>query len=740
MSTGLNPQYFVSLGLEDYLVDPSTGLPLSNGYIACYEDQQRGTSKPCYQLSGNPPNYTYEALPNPIPLSQTGTPTNASGEVVKIYYYPFDADNNLQLYYLVIYNSSNVPIYEIQAIPNIADSENPEVTSNVYENQLSNSQFVEVSFNSQIGLSLSFTGTITNQAYDVAPNWQIIVSTNGASNLIFNQVALEGSLDVPTNPPYVFQIQSSGAITSLQLVQKLSNNPDIWSSTTSATGYLAGYMLVSSLDGLPHTVSMYYAPSVSPSPQLIVSGSTGISGYTSLSGTVQLTAGVNSQDGNTGYVNIIVDLPVNVSMYITSLQAVGLPDNVNVQYSQETSNRQRDHLFNYYESQLKFKPIPSYLIGWDFPLNPAQFGVSGSLGDIGSNTSAYVWDQTIVYQSVSNSISYQRAAQAARSGLQITATASTKFAVIQYLSMNTVADILNSDLSVCVNMASSADTENIQGSVTLLYCTDSTLPDLNSNLSVVSALNSDGSVETTNGTWIEIPTLTTTDATFVLPGSGNGFFYDFNLQYFQKVTFPSEANFFAIVVGFGTVPSSAVCYFESISLVPGKISTRPAPQAQNEVLRECQYYYEKSYGQGINTGASGMGGELMIPQPLPLSNGSFYEGKLGDFQIIYKEEKIVAPTLIFWPPNGTITEGDIQYGIISLGTYEVPTSGTNPTNESVSSNWNQYSNSTTSVLYQSITSSAVMEFNTSGFPISTSQAQLQIEYSAGARLGLEAYV
>jgi len=287
VSTGLNQKYFTSLALEDYLNDPDSGLPLDSGYIECYSDTQRGTPKVAYQLSGNPQNYTYETLPNPIPLSPNGMPMNANGDIVKIYYYPFDEDDNLDLYYLKIYNEDGELKYEIQAIPNIADAQNPNETANVYENQLSNPQFVQVSFPDSIGISLDLEGALSNQEYQIAPNWRVTVSTSDDSNLTINRIWLQGSLDVPTNAPSVLQVQASGSITSLQLVQRLYNNPDIWSTTTDSAGYIAGTMLVSSLDGLAHTVSMYYSPSVAPSAQLIVTGSTGISGYTTLSETVE---------------------------------------------------------------------------------------------------------------------------------------------------------------------------------------------------------------------------------------------------------------------------------------------------------------------------------------------------------------------------------------------------------------------------------------------------------------------
>ena len=39
---------------------------------------------------------------------------------------------------------------------------------------------------------------------------------------------------------------------------------------------------------------------------------------------------------------------------------------------QNSVNRQNDYLFHYYNPLLQYKPIESFLIGWDFPVNPAQ--------------------------------------------------------------------------------------------------------------------------------------------------------------------------------------------------------------------------------------------------------------------------------------------------------------------------------------------------------------------------------
>ena len=61
----------------------------------------------------------------------------------------------------------------------------------------------------------------------------------------------------------------------------------------------------------------------------------------------------------------------------------------------------------------------------------------------------------------------------------------------------------------------------------------------------------------------------------------------------------SDTDKFAVVVTYSCPIASTVSVINSISVVPGSIPTRPAPQAPNEVLFECQNYYQMSYPVGI---------------------------------------------------------------------------------------------------------------------------------------------
>lgn len=117
----LDPRYFTTMGLEQYFVDKTTGLPLSNGYIEFYSDTNRSLFKPVFKISGSPPDYTYTELPNPSTLSGVGTFQDESNVNVNIYYFPYDIEGNLELYYIKVFDENGVLQFDRGGFPNIAD-------------------------------------------------------------------------------------------------------------------------------------------------------------------------------------------------------------------------------------------------------------------------------------------------------------------------------------------------------------------------------------------------------------------------------------------------------------------------------------------------------------------------------------------------------------------------------------------------------------------------------------------
>ena len=661
----LDPRYVTSVDLAPYLVDRVTGLPLANGTIEFWEDANRSVPKIVYELTGSPPNYTYTALPNPVPINAVGNISDNTGNNIALYYFPYDsmdeATANLQLYYVVVKDESGNVQFTREAWPNVTAATNPiGSNNNTVINQLSNPQFVDVFFNPAAPYVIPFTG---NTNINIAPDWQLQITATGSGTVTVTRNAIAGSLQVPTNPPYTITFNPSGDISALNLVQTLYHNPDIWSPGPSGTnGWIATNITFDSVTEL----TVLYAPSAGTTQTLLqdvnVSGT--VLEFTNI---VQLITPDNPDTGTSGYVDIVIQMSPTGITTLTSVQVVGLETiSDGVEYNQAPVNRQYDQLFHHYNQPLQYKPIASYLVGWDFPVNPAQaLGSSVSAFATGTNTSNYVWDQTIAFQTVTSGVSFSRDSNSG--GLVVTAAATGQFSLIQYLDMPIAYEVLNGPLSVNISAVTNV-MAGVEGVVSLWYCTDVNLPLIGSNLSIVNTMNTDGSINARHGNWAPVPRVNLPPAQFtVMPNTTTNFNdYGFNGWDLQGVSAVNTATYFAIVVGFAPMASTNTITFNSISLVPGSIATRPAPQTVGDVLMDCYRYYETSYPSNVVPGTATVPLNVVTsPMQSTLKNAGNNVVFIGQtFSILYKNKKrVTAPTVAVYSNNsGTIAN---VYGTIS---------------------------------------------------------------------------
>ena len=104
----INTSLLVSAAmLQDYLVDKTTGLPLTNGLISLYKDNARSYYKNWYYQTGTPGLYTWVPLDNPLHLSSSGTIQDPNGNDVIPFYYPFQENdqNTAEAYYITVYST-----------------------------------------------------------------------------------------------------------------------------------------------------------------------------------------------------------------------------------------------------------------------------------------------------------------------------------------------------------------------------------------------------------------------------------------------------------------------------------------------------------------------------------------------------------------------------------------------------------------------------------------------------------
>lgn len=679
----LDPHYVTTVDLLPYLVDKDTGQPLAGGYINFYQDDSRTTPKAVYELTGSPPNYTYTALPNPIQLSATGTIVDSSGNQCALYYYPYDEsqpdDPPLQLYYIEVFNSLGVAQFTREAWPNITPETSPANSSNnTIVNLLSNPQFADVLFDPDTGLNINYSsGSLTTSYVTIAPGWDLVYSYNGSGTINVSRTSVVGNLNYPTNPPYLLTITPGANLVNkgLYLRQRLYNTPAIWANPPGAeTAYLVTNALVGPGNGTQgNSILVQYSPSSptngSGTTTLLDVTNTTLT-YSEFSQCYPLPPSNSSDNSDVGYVDIIVYVsnsgyPTTISSLQVAFLAAPVPINT-VNFEQTPVNRQIDELFHYYNPLLQAKPADSYLIGWDFPYNPAQInGDTVGTQDLGANTSYYAWDQTIIYQSVTSAVSISRATDGDM--LIQCNVPSAQIAVIQYLDQKTARDLLYNRLSVNM-VVTSHYPEVISGKITLWYTTDVSIV-YAANTSLVTGLDSTG-FPTLQGNWTQVTRSGLGDAVFNINGFPSGPFSGPSNHGFSgwedDTNGYNTATFFAIVIGTQTITNVAPSklYFHSVSLVPGDIPCLPNPKTITQTLADCQLFYERSYEVGTATGTMTQNNEIFVPQPISqYINGStnyvvpFY----GPFQLNYKQTKRTnSPTLTFYSPNdGSV--GNVYY-------------------------------------------------------------------------------
>lgn len=340
--SGLDSRYISSIDLEPYFVSNQNGEANAYGVVTFYVDTSRTTKKDVFQLTQDPLTgaYSYAALPNPIILSGVGTFQNAGGDNVAVYYYPFDEFGNQELYYITVYDQFGNLQFTREAWPFPNSGSGGGSIQEIFiglTNQLQNPQFADIFYaGPTLNITIGGAGTTT---YNIAPGWVLSITATGASTVDVTRTPVVGQSKLPYNPPYTLDFTIGANITECKLIQTLNNNPD-WAApqTAGVMGYLSGSILLSDTT----SVFMKYKPSVG-TEQTIIDATNTTGAYVQESATIELVAANNTDNGDTGYDQIIIylrNLPGTAK--ISNIQAIPLTTNVTgVQYDQTPVNRQR---------------------------------------------------------------------------------------------------------------------------------------------------------------------------------------------------------------------------------------------------------------------------------------------------------------------------------------------------------------------------------------------------------------
>lgn len=656
----LDPRYIVASDLESYFVDKDSGLPLAEGTLTFFRDNSRNTPKTVYQLSGSPPDdYTYVALPNPITLSSVGTVQNAGGDNVVIYYFPFDENDEVDLYYVVVRDSNGVEQFSREAWPNLTSGDDPTTSGETFQNQISNPQFTQILINEDRSTTYTVSAA-TNQVFEFAPNWDFVIS--GTGTVIVQRIVTTGNENIATSPPYVLDVDVSSGVSECFLRQRFSTNSGLWASTNNRPIFLSGVIVARNQDAGTTGLQMFYDESTGGSPIIIVDDSFDNTEYKVLVGVTEseIPASTNTDSGEDGYIDIYISFLAGTNVRLSSIQVVPTTSSAGpefINYTLNSSNREQAFMGDYFLPRLNYKQIPSLLIGWDFTLNPFQFGATGNI----AATAGYLCDQTIALRGGTGNVAFAR--NSVTSGLQLT-TAGTNdaFYIMQYLTGNQAKKILGTRLSVNVFSYVTSVSDDVTVRVYLFRGSSSaSIPSLPTSIGTV-ATSGVFTLSASNWTEISRSGLGTATATLGAVASNNDintgqYDYGFSGWEITDNTQIGNTDKFAIVVTFGYVDASTIVNINSISVVPGDIPTRPAVQSFSDTVRDCQYFYEKSYELGtLPATATSENVFSAIQDTIQVAPNTTL--CVSPFYLKFKTIKINSdPTITFYNENGTLDRG-----------------------------------------------------------------------------------
>lgn len=594
-------QYFYMNPLQQVIFNKTTGDPLAGGIVTFWTDITRTVPMDVFEYNGT----DYTNLGASLTLSGIGSFVDPSGNNLQVFLWPFIIVDGVQTphqYYIYVTDSSLSFEFDVQNWPpnNFATPTPSSASTAVSQlNQITNPQFAEVSFLPLANAAIAVTGSLTQTP--IAPGWWI--ETSGTDTVTLTQNDL--NFDAATLPPYSLSITTgTGSLTHFRLYQRIYESPRLLAAS------IVGGFFEATSSGSATMLTMTYKPSGSLTASTVLASmtTTGDGIYNSpetaggFTGPVDLSlvTPVNTDAPPAGYVDIsVTPSTFNTTWQITSLQVEAVASITDLPvYSEVSVPLEQSLLAWYWIPKLQYKPIPSYLVGWDFPLNPAQiFGKTVAAPASGANTGFYAWDQTIVYQSVTSAVNVA-ASSTGNGAITLTAAAITQMGLLQYLPVPTCRDILLHRISSMITTAASTA---INGSISLWYTTNVSVPVL--PLLFFSSVDATGHPIGITAGWTEIPRALGS-AIFTIP-----LYPAMTPSGYQDIPFSGwdlnnasnagMATYFAIFIGTASAAIGNSVGFQSVSVNSGDIPTIPAPQTPDEVLRECQYYFQKSLATGF---------------------------------------------------------------------------------------------------------------------------------------------
>ena len=254
----------------------------------------------------------------------------ASGTLPDNIYFDSATEYRLQIRQGTDPNSSPL-IWEINNyFPDGSSSSGPSTTATQTTNQITNPQFSQIYFVSG--------ATSTASSIPVAPGWTLVLAgISGTTTL--TQIPIQGNQNIVTNAPYALGISTSGW-TGVQLIQTFNQNGSLWANESVALTFVAR----SATALITPTIVANLVPSVGTPVQLFSQALT--SNYALEQNSVPIVMSTNTNTPPNASTQLIFNWAGGIAIDITSIQLVGQSESANVDYAQETIERQIDQLYH----------------------------------------------------------------------------------------------------------------------------------------------------------------------------------------------------------------------------------------------------------------------------------------------------------------------------------------------------------------------------------------------------------
>lgn len=679
MATPLpSPYLFACFPLQEYFVNKDTGFPLAGGYVEFFSDEAFTVPKDVYQYSYAAGQWTPVNIGSTLVLSSVGTFQYNNADIIP-FLFPYsgtiDNPGDLELYFIRVWSGNPSEQGSVLQFtrsgwpPNLAQDSGLEGYFQGSNNAISNPEFSIVNFvvdpaTQSYALAAPFTNT------EIAPGWKLTAA--GAGSVEIKQVEI--SQEWQSNPSYALQITVPVTATGVKLVQRLNQSPRVFYGE-----YVSMALAAASLTSTSQPITVNYIPN-SGSSYIIATGTTlDNNNFSIIAGVndaaVAIDGTENATAPDTGYVDISIDIPTSSVIQISSLCLTSVPSSsALIPYISSTNAEQTNALFWYYKPELEYKPIPSYALGWDFPMNPFQAQGTAAVGPYnitGPGKSFYVADQTILFQNTTNTTTVSKDSNRTLK-LAVSANPSS-LALIQYLGANEAQELLNNP--VCSEIRAKTSTGTIVGQINLYYTKDSSLPVLGTDSSancytLVSAVNTTSAAPTVGGggnygNWTAVERNNLGSAFFTLSSTMTTYGFSGWLSESSSSDI-AQAKFFAIVVSFAQIPVGSSVEIEHISLQKGYIPTPPAALSFLQTLQGLKQYYEMSYNVGNPAGSTGAGaaGPVAAAQQVTINVGANTTNAItSTFSTAYATKRASPKITYYSPSSGAI---NTVYGVLNL--------------------------------------------------------------------------